>query len=62
MNNCWSCKNKEEVPGNCHIRCTKPDPDMTGKEHGIRKGWFSYPYLFDPIWATKKCCNYDQEK
>lgn len=22
--NCYYCKRAEEIPGNCHIRCTKP--------------------------------------
>ena len=58
-NNCYECKNKRNVPGNCHIQCVKPDPKMTGNEHGIRSGWFMYPMLFDPVWATKKCVNFE---
>lgn len=30
---------------------------MTGNQHGIKNGWFMYPLLFDPIWATKECNN-----
>jgi len=55
---CWRCKFKREVPGDAHIRCTNPDPDMTGNEHGIRNGWFDYPMLFDPAWKTKLCSNF----
>ena len=62
MNNCFGCKNHEEVPGNYHIRCKKPDPEMTGNEHGKASGWFLYPFLFDPVWATKRCKNYDPVK
>ena len=57
--NCWECKSKREVPGNSHIRCANPDPKMTGNEHGIRSGWFMYPALFDPIWMTKECDNFE---
>jgi len=32
---------------------------MTGNEHGIRSGWFMYPALFDPIWMTKECDNFE---
>jgi len=60
MNECWSCQHKREVPGNYHIRCVKPDPDMKGNEHGIRKGWFMYPFLFDPTWKEKLCNNYQK--
>lgn len=45
-NGCYNCKNMRSIPGNCHIMCTKPDPDMTGHPHGIKNGWFLYPLLF----------------
>jgi hypothetical protein len=35
-----------------------PDKEMTGDPHGIKKGWFFYPLLFDPTWKTKKCSNF----
>lgn len=57
-NECYHCKYKREVPGNCHIKCVKPDPDMTGNQHGIRNGWFMYPLLFDPTWKESLCQNY----
>jgi hypothetical protein len=56
---CYSCIHKREVPGNSHIKCVKPDAEMTGHSHGIKKGWFMYPYLFDPTWKTKKCANFE---
>ena len=59
MTECWDCKHRQDVPGNCHIMCRKPDRNMTGDPHGIRKGWFLYPVLFDPTWKTKLCDNYD---
>lgn len=58
-NECWECKHVREIPGDCHVGCTKPDPDMTGNPHGIRNGWFVYPACFDPAWMTKKCANFD---
>jgi len=59
MNNCNKCKHRRSVPGNTHISCAKPDPNMTGDPHGIKNGWFIYPILFDPTWMTKKCNNYE---
>lgn len=56
-NECWTCRHKREVPGNTHIRCAKPDAGMTGHRHGIERGWFMYPLLFDPAWKTKLCDN-----
>lgn len=58
-NDCGNCRFKRDVPGNSHIQCVKPDPDMTGNQHGIKEGWFMYPILFDPTWCTAKCKNYE---
>jgi len=32
---------------------------MTGNAHGVKNGWFIYPLLFDPIWKTKECDNFE---
>jgi len=56
---CYNCKWKKDVPGDAHISCAKPDPEMTGDPHGIRKGWFHYPHLFDPVWKTRHCKNFE---
>ena len=58
---CHKCKYMRTVPGNCHIQCVNPDPNMTGNPHGIRKGWFIYPLLFDPVWGEKECANYEEK-
>jgi hypothetical protein len=60
-NECYSCAHKEEVPGNCHIKCNNPDPAMCGNEHGIKKGWFIYPFLFDPVWKEVACSNFAEK-
>jgi hypothetical protein len=60
-NDCRNCKNMRTIPGDCHISCAKPDLDMTGNKHGIQQGWFWYPINFDPIWATKECCNFEEK-
>ena len=59
---CFECQNKRFIPGDCHISYADPDPEMTGSEHGIRHGWFFYPYNFDPIWRTKSCSNFKREE
>lgn len=58
--NCYKCKFKRSVPGDCHISCASPDPNMTGDPHGIRNGWFLYPWVFDPVWKTRDCNTYRQ--
>lgn len=57
---CYNCLFKREVPGNCHIECVKPDADMTGNPIGVKRGWFLYPFLFDPVWKEKLCSNYEE--
>lgn len=59
MNECYLCSHKRNVPGNAHICCVLPDPDMSGVEHGIKSGWFHYPFLFDPVWKLVKCANFE---
>lgn len=58
--NCYKCKYKRNVQGNCHIKCDNPDPDMKGNPHGMKNGWFYYPALFDPIWKAKECKNFEE--
>ena len=61
LNECYQCVHKQNVPGDAHIKCLKPDQEMTGDPHGILNGWFFYPLLFDPVWKTKKCTNFEQK-
>ena len=56
---CYKCLHKREVPGNTHVMCAKPDPQMTGETRAIKMGWFFYPLLFDPTWMTKECSNFE---
>ena len=58
---CYECKHRGTVIGSCHSSCKKPDPNMTGDEHGKRNGWFYYPYNFDPIQRTKECDNFESK-
>lgn len=62
MSECYQCKHKRNVAGNAHIGCANPDPEMTGSEHGIKNGWFFYPFLFDPVWKEKRCKNFDPQQ
>ena len=55
------CIHKRNVPGDAHISCVNPDPNVKGDPHGIRNGWFFYPLVFDPIWGDN-CSNYQTKK
>jgi hypothetical protein len=61
MTECWSCEFKQEVPGDAHIKCINPDPNMEGDPHGIKHGWFLYPLIFDPTWKMKNCSNFKEK-
>lgn len=52
---CDKCQNRQPIPGDNHIMCLDPDPDMVGNDHGVKKGWFNYPVCFDPIWKMRRC-------
>lgn len=59
---CYSCVHSRSIPGDCHTKCVKPDPTMTGDAYGRSNGWFRYPNNFDPTWKTKLCANYEATK
>ena len=56
---CYECKNRREIPGDCHSQCVKPDASMIGNKHGIKNGWFMYPFNYDPIWMESDCKNFE---
>lgn len=59
---CYNCEHQRKIPGDSHISCVKPDSSMKGDRHGIRNGWFFYPFNFDPTWKTKLCKKYSPVK
>jgi hypothetical protein len=62
---CYECAYRAEVPGSAHLRCVfdwiKHDPaGLVGvvegaNKHGIQRGWFRWPFNFDPVWGPPKC-------
>ncbi len=48
--NCYKCIHKMSVPGSCHSRCNNITAKVTGHPQGIKRGWFMWPYNFDPVW------------
>jgi hypothetical protein len=43
---CYKC------PGDCHSGCANRAANVTANPAGVRRGWFSWPYNFDPVWLV----------
>ena len=40
---------------------TSKELNIKGDPHGIQKGWFNFPFNFDPVWLLN-CDGYEAEK
>ena len=55
---CYKCKWRQTIPGDAHSACAHPivadgipgKLNIKGSPHGIKNGWFYWPFNFDPIW------------
>lgn len=56
---CHGCAHVRSHPHTHHVLCAKPCATVTGSPHGIERGWFMYPFMFDPVWRTSECGNYE---
>lgn len=56
---CNECKWCSDMPGDMHKTCQNPkeadDLQIKGNPHGVRHGWFRWPWNFDPVWLEN--CN-----
>jgi hypothetical protein len=57
---CYSCVYRGTIPGDAHSKCTNKNANVTGVEHGIRSGWFMWPFNFDPVWLIS-CDGYKEK-
>ena len=67
--NCYKCKHRSELVYSAHSECKHPLAlyelaanlngasvlGVRGNAHGIKKGWFMFPFNFDPVWLDS--CN-----
>lgn len=52
--NCYNCKHRCDLTWDAHSRCNHPDKRrlvVIGNRHGIKNGWFNWPWNFDPTWV-----------
>lgn len=59
--NCYECKWRGEIPGDAHSTCGNRTASVSGNKHGIRMGWFAWPWNFDPVWL-EKCDGFEAKK
>jgi hypothetical protein len=52
MNECYSCQYRRDVPGDAHSSCAATWAKVKGDAHGIRSGWFFWPFNYDPTWLV----------
>ena len=52
---CYKCKHRRNIPGDCHSKCANTDADVVGDKYGRQSGWFMWPINFDPVWLIS--CN-----
>lgn len=55
---CYKCKYRGNIPGDAHKCCNHPGEkastlNIKGNPHGIKNGWFNWPYNFDPVWLEE---------
>lgn len=58
--NCYQCAHRRSIPGDAHSRCTNISALVVGNNAGIARGWFKWPFNFDPTWLVS--CSGFQEK
>jgi hypothetical protein len=49
---CYKCQHRRNLPGDCHSSCVNRAAKVEAYSHGIRMGWFVWPFNFDPVWLV----------
>jgi hypothetical protein len=58
---CHKCVNRDPLPMTHHIQCLEPKALISGNARAAQKGWFHWPWNFDPIWL-EECSKYEEKK
>ncbi len=64
MSKCHECAYKGDIPGDAHISCQFDwkGPTPQGDLHGVRNGWYYFPFNYDPTWMIEECPNFATER
>jgi hypothetical protein len=55
--NCYKCINRVDLVYDAHSRCVEVGARVAGNPHGIKHGWFAWPFNYDPVWLVS-CDSY----
>ena len=47
---CYKCFYRAQTSFSHHSTCGNFHANVRGSVHGVRKGWFYWPFDFDPVW------------
>ena len=65
-NQCYNCTFIGTVSGSVHSSCRRfiqksdfnpPKADI----HGIKSGWYNFPYNYDPVWQNELCEGFENK-
>ena len=59
--NCYKCKYRGDIPGDAHSCCKNANAKVSGHKHGIKNGWFFWPFNFDPVWLVS-CTGFEEKE
>lgn len=50
---CYACEHRRPLAGDAHSTCLAPAAHVAADRHGMAKGWFDWPFCFDPVWLHR---------
>ena len=50
---CYNCIWRGDLDYTHHSHCGNFGAKAQGSNHGIKHGWFFWPFNFDPIWVEE---------
>lgn len=56
---CYKCKHRNDIPGDAHSECGNRLAKVRGNDHGVKHGWFFWPFNFDPVWL-EECDGFEE--
>ena len=60
---CYQCEYRCTIPGDGHTMCAfqwnpKKQAIPEGASHGIKNGWWFFPFNFDHVWMIGECSEF----